>query len=85
MKPAIHLHIEHLVLRGFRHGEQHAIAAGLQQELTRLLADPLAARSLAGLGDLSRLQVGRVSMAPGAKPQRVGVQVAQAIGKEFKK
>ena len=31
------VHIEHLVLRGFRNEDQQAITAGLQQELARVL------------------------------------------------
>lgn len=79
------IHIDRLVLKGFRHEDRHAIAEGLQQELYLLLADPQAAQGLAGLGDISRLQVGRMHIAQDSKPQRVGAQVAQGIGKEFKK
>ena len=79
------VHIDRLVLRGFRPEDRHAIAAGLQQELSHLLADPQAAQGLKGLGDISRLQVGGVHIAQGSKPQRVGAQVARGIGKEFKK
>ena len=79
------IHIERLVLNGFRFEDRHAIAGGLQQELSRILADPQAVQGLTGLGDISRLQVGRMHIAQGSKPQRVGVQVAQGIGKEFKR
>ena len=79
------IHIDRLVLNGFRFEDRHTIAAGLQQELSHLLADPQAVQGLTGLGDISRLQVGRVHIAQGSKPQRVGAQVAQSIGKEFKK
>ena len=79
------VHIDSLVLKGFHHEDRYAIAAGLQQELSRLLADPQAVEGLTGLGDISRLQVGRMHIAQGLKPQRVGAQVAQGIGKEFKK
>jgi len=73
------------VLKGFRHEDRHAIAEGLQQELSRLLADPQTVQGLTGRGDLSRLQVGSVHVAQSSKPQRVGAQVAQGIGKEFAK
>ena len=36
-------------------------------------------------GEVSRLQVGGVPIEQGAKPQRVGENVAQGIGKEIKK
>ena len=79
------IHIDRLVLNGFRFDDRHAIAAGLQRELSRLLADPQAAQGLAGLGDISRLRVAHLPIALDSKPQRVGVQVAQAIGKEIRK
>lgn len=79
------IHIDRLVLNGFRFEDRHTIAAGLQQELSRLLVDRQTVEGLTGLGDLSRLQLGGVHIAQGSKPQRVGAQVAQGIGKEFKK
>ena len=79
------IHIDRLVLKGFRHEDQHAIAAGLQQELSQLLADPQAVQGLTDLGNVSRLRVAGVRIAQGSKPQRVGAQVAQNIGREFKK
>ncbi|MGK2915379.1 MAG: hypothetical protein ACSLE5_13200 [Porticoccaceae bacterium] len=78
------IHIDSLVLKGFRHEDRHAIAEGLQQELSRLLANPRAVESLTGLGDQLRLKVSGVHIARGTKPQRVGAQVAQGIGREFK-
>lgn len=34
------LHIDHLVLRGVRAEDRHRLAAGLRQELARMLAEP---------------------------------------------
>jgi len=79
------VHIDSLVLRGFEHGDRHAIAAGLQQELTRLFADPRAARQLTTKGDVSRLRVGSININPALKPQGVGVAAARGIGRELKK
>lgn len=79
------IHIDRLVLNGFRFEDRYAIAAGLQHELSHLLAYPQAVQGLTGLGDISRLQVGRMHIAQGSKPQRVGAQVAQGIGREFKR
>ncbi|MCE9550825.1 MAG: hypothetical protein K8R50_07450 [Betaproteobacteria bacterium] len=78
------LHIDSLVLKGFRHEDRHGIAEGLQQELTRMFADPQAAQQLTSNGDVSRLRVGSVQIGQGARPQRVGLQVAQGIGKGMK-
>ena len=79
------VHIDRLVLKGFRPEDRHAIAAGLQQELGRVFADREAVSLLRAREDVSRLQVGGVPIAPGSKPQRVGENVAQGIGREIRK
>ena len=79
------VHIDRLVLKGFRHEDRHAIAAGLQQELGRIFAAQDTVSLLSAGGDVSRLQVGGVDIEHGSKPQRVGENVAQSIGKEIKK
>ena len=57
-----------------------------KRKISRLvLAAPQAAQDLTALGDRSRLQVGRLPIEQGAKPQRVGEQVARGIGKEMKR
>ena len=78
------VHIDRLVLKGFRHEDRHAIAAGLQQELGRVFADREAVQHLSAMGDVSQLQVGGVHIEHGSKPQRVGEHVAQGIGKEIR-
>ena len=79
------VHIDRLVLKGFRHEDRHAIAAGLEQELGRVFADREAISLLKVRGDVSRLQVGGVPVEQGWTPRRVGECVAQGIGKEIKK
>jgi hypothetical protein len=79
------VHIDRLVLNGFRPEDRHAITAGLQHELGRVFADREAVSLLRAMGDVSRLQVGGVPIEPGSKPQRVGESAAQGIGKEMKK
>jgi hypothetical protein len=81
----VNLHIDRLVLRGFRHEDRYGIAEGIQQELARMLADPEAAQQLAAYGDMSRLRIGSVQIGRGAKPQSVGTQVARGIGKGMRK
>ena len=79
------LHIDSLVLKGFRHEDRHGIAEGLQQELTRLFADPQAAQQLTANGDVSRLRVGSIQIGQSSRPLHVGVEAARAIGKGMKK
>jgi hypothetical protein len=84
MKKVI-LHIDRLVLNGFQNKDRHEIAAGMQQELSRLLADPQAVQDLTNTGEISRIQVARTNITMASKPQHVGMQVARGIGGMFKK
>jgi hypothetical protein len=79
------LHIDSLVLKGFKHEDRHGIAEGLQQELGQLFSNHQAAQQLMANGDVSRLRVGNVRIGQNTKPQRVGSQVAQGIGKGINK
>ena len=79
------VHIDRLVLKGFRHEDRHAIAVGLEQELGHVFADRDAVSLLRARGNVSRLQVGGVPVEQGSRPQRVGESVAQGIGREIKK
>ena len=79
------IHIDRLVLKGFRSADRHDIAVGLQEELGRVFAGREAVSQLRAKGDVSRLQVGGVPIEHGSNPQRVGENVAQSIGKEIRK
>lgn len=68
------VHIERLVLHGFRHEQRQAIAVGLQQELARSFGDRACARPS------SPALVGR-----GALPQRIGANVARELHKAIRK
>lgn len=78
------VHIDSLVLKGFRQEDRHAIAAGLQVELTRLFADPATAARFVNIGNTARLPVGNVRMERGANPQTVGTQTARSIARNIK-
>jgi hypothetical protein len=77
------IHIDRLVLKGFRPEDRYAVAQGLQAELERVLSGRDAASRLRGIGDVPRLQVGDVAVEKGASPERVGESVAQSIGREI--
>ena len=78
------VHIDRLVLKGFRHEDRHAVAAGLRQELENVFAERETVSLLSALGDVPRLRVSGVHIEHGSPPQRVGEQVAQGIGKEIR-
>ena len=79
------VHIERLVLKGFRPEDRHAIAAGLKQELGRVFAERDAVSLLGVMRNVPRLLVSGVPIEAGSTPQRVGENVAQGIGKEIRK
>jgi hypothetical protein len=78
------VHIDRLVLRGSVHGgDGRGLAAGLQAELARALAQPGAIRSLAALGSVASLKAGRVAAPAAAKPHDTGAKVARAIARSI--
>jgi hypothetical protein len=81
----ITLNIDSLVLKGFRHEDRHGIAEGLQQELSRMFADPQAVQHLTANGDVSRLRVDSIHIGQNSKPQRIGMEAARGIAREFAK
>ncbi len=77
----ITVNIENLVLKGFRAEDRHAVARGLQDQLTQLLSDPQTAQRLVSRGSIPHLRVPPVATAPEAKPQQIGRAAAGGIGK----
>jgi hypothetical protein len=75
------VHIDRVVLNGFRTADPHAIGEGMRGELARLLAGPTAGAQLASLGHVSSLHAGKVRLAQDAKPQRLGISAGRAIVK----
>lgn len=75
------VHIDRLVLKGFRNADAHAIGEGMRGGLTRLLADPTTDERLASLGHVSSLHAGKVTLTQDAKPQRFGISAGRAIAK----
>jgi len=75
----VDLHIEELVLEGFRPSDRHRIGAAVERELGRLLAERGVPAALTTNADVPRLE-GRSFTAPaGARPEAVGRQIAGAV------
>ena len=79
MPKNIELHIEELVLHGFSPGDRYRIGEAVEQELTRLLADQGVPQSLAEVGEIASVDGGAFEVAPGARGDVVGAQVAKAV------
>ena len=75
------VHIDRMVLKGFRDADSHAIGEGMRGELARMLADPATGERLASLGHVSSLHAGKMRLAQDAKPQRLGISAGRAIAK----
>jgi hypothetical protein len=76
---SIELHIDELILHGFAPIDRAPIAAAIERELGRLLAERGAPPGWAQGADLARLDGGSFDVAPGAGADAVGAQVARAI------
>ena len=88
MKPpatpaVVELHIEELVLHGFPASDRFRVGDAVERELARLIAE----QGLPGLikhsVSVDRLDGGAFQVAPGAKPQSVGVQLAQKLHQQI--
>lgn len=80
--PRIKVTIDTLVLRGFAPEQRQTLTAGLQAELGRLLADPQDAAAFGRSRDVDSLPDGRLRVAAGTSPQRIGSLAARHIVRE---
>jgi hypothetical protein len=77
-QPRVELVIDQIVLHGVK-ADPRATRRALERELTRLFHEQGVPSSLQRSAVLSRLDAGRVSVSPNAKPGAVGRQVAHAL------
>ena len=70
------VHIDRLVLKGFRPEDRHAIAAGLEQELGRVFSDREAVSLLGVMRNVPRLLVAGVPIEAGSTPQSSSFRLA---------
>ena len=75
------LHVDRLVLRGWRGVDARAVGAALRGELARWLADPAARERLAARGDVRALQLGKVRVEHEATPARIARSLARSIAR----
>jgi hypothetical protein len=75
----IDVHIEEVVLHGFRPQDGHGIGDALERELARLLSQPHGRAGLTESRDLPSVDAGRVSLEPGARPRVIGRRLAGAV------
>ncbi|QSJ19372.1 hypothetical protein JYQ62_12000 [Nostoc sp. UHCC 0702] len=77
--PNIELEIAELILHGFAPGDRDRISEALQQELTRLLTVQGIPAPVSENCHLPSLNLGCLHLHPGINPEKIGIQLAQAI------
>ncbi len=77
--PNIELHIEELVLHGFKPQDRAAIGEAVQRELTRLFTEGGLHSSLHREHQVSRLDGGTFHVKQGSNPATIGAQIAQKV------
>ena len=75
----IELHIEELVLDGFPARDRYLISEAIERELTRLFAEQNLALASTEPIAMAQLDGGSINVRPGARPEAIGAQLAQAI------
>jgi hypothetical protein len=79
MAQNIDLHIEELALHGFAPEDRYLIGAAVERELARLIAERGMPAGLAQGAQIASLDGGAFQVVPGARPEAIGAQVAQAV------
>ena len=80
MSPSeINVRIEHLLVNGVTEGDGTQVAAAVQRELTRLIAQGSIPASLIRRGHVPALDAGTLGVAPTEGPHTLGERVAQAV------
>lgn len=86
MKPQnIELHIEELVLHGFKFEDRAAIGEAVQRELTRLFTEGGLQSTLHREHQVSHLVGGTFNIKQGSNPATIGTQIAQQVYGGMKK
>lgn len=79
LRHPVSLHIETLVLDGFAPGDRHRIREAVQREIERLVSTQRLPPLLSREGAIARLDGGVFKVAPSAKADVIGSQIAQAV------
>lgn len=79
VQPSVELHIEKLVLDGFRPGDRYRIGEAIELELVRLFVEQGVASSLAQGGEMVPLDAGTFDLPVGASADAIGSRLARAI------
>ncbi len=76
---SIDLRIDELILHGFAARDRHRIAAALEHELSRLIAQGELAHPRSNSIQLDRIDAGTFHLDPATGPNHIGRMVAQRV------
>lgn len=78
MRPAVELHIDELVLHGFKPADRRRIGEAVERELTRLLSE----HGIDGISDdvqISRLEGRDITLTPVGRAETTGAEIARSV------
>jgi hypothetical protein len=78
-RPSLELRIDELVLHGFSRGDRRRIGEAVEHELTRLLAGSIGLQPWLASREVARVDGGVFEVASNARPEMIGVRVAQMV------
>jgi hypothetical protein len=78
------LHVERLVLNGFRPQDRDAMSEALREELGRQMAAPGLARDVAVRSDTAHVRVGPLTIPRTLRPDQAGAWIARVIARGLK-
>ena len=82
-RATVELHIDELVLHGFAARDRDRIAAALERELSRLIAQGDLSHLPASSVQLDRVDAGSFHLEPAARPSHIGQTVAQRVYRQL--
>jgi hypothetical protein len=81
----LEIHIDALVLEGFSSAEAHRVAAAVERELARLLAEREIPSGWTRPAEIPRLDAGSVQVHRSGGAERTGVRIARALEQSFRR
>jgi hypothetical protein len=82
---SLEIHIDALVLEGFSSSEGHRIAAAVERELARLVAEQDLPAAWTRSAEILRLDAGRVQLRPAGGAEQAGLRIALALDQSFRR
>jgi hypothetical protein len=79
MTPAVHIHLEEVILHGVSPAHRDRAADALRGELVRLLTEHGLPAVLLRAAEVPHIAAGSIELTPGLSPETYGVRVARSF------